>query len=409
MKTKLGVALICLVSLLICVIYNELKTPPPLPMTPNAEQQVKGNNKFAWELFRNLSSDKEALNKNIFVSPYSISTALGMTYAGAKNQTRTAISNTLHFPIEQGKTADAFKLLQSKMNYIKSNGDVKLGIANGLWINKGRSFLASFLETVRPAYDAELRTRDLIRQPEKVRKEINDWVEGKTNNCIKELLKKGTPLGDAVLVNAIYFKGAWAEKFDKADTDENARFYTVDNKELTIPMMKDIRDVPYIENEIVKAIELEYEGDDLSMIVILPKERNGVIALAENWTQENISKWMSEMYSQEVELSFPRFSMTDDYELAKKILPSMGMPKGGDFSGMIKNFSKDDTKVIHKAFIDVNEEGTEATAATAVIFVMSCAVEENNSFVAEHPFIFLIREKSTGSILFLGRVMNPTE
>ena len=411
-KKILLLILILVLAMAFCGKFDEfgkIKIVDALPMTPDAEQQVKGNNKFAWELFRNIATDKE--NGNIFISPYSISTALGMTYAGAKNQTRSEMSNVLGFPIEGGKTAGAFKVIQSRMNHIQSKGEAKLGIANGLWIQEGYSFLPAFLDEVQPAYDAELRTRDILGESENVCEEINDWFEDETDDCINEILKAGDLNREtvAVLVNAIHFKGAWKKPFKRYNTDENGRFYTIDDKEFAIPMMKDFREIPYMRNEFVQIIELEYKSGDLSMIIILPhKNEQPVTALAEKWTHETVSKWIAEMDERGVMLSFPRFSMTESCNLTSKTFSPMGMPRafedGADFSGMI-NPSVHLSKIIHKTFISVNEEGTEAVSRVGV----ASALCGPANFTVDHPFIFLIRENSTGSILFLGRVMNPTK
>lgn len=370
---------------------------------------VKGNSAFGFDLYQELKGEKG----NLFFSPYSISTALAMTYAGARGQTKKEMAEVLHFSLEQEPLHSSFSKLQSELNAIQDKGHVKVSIANSLWAQKNYRFLDTFFDLNKKYYGAGLNFVDFARETEATRKTINIWVEDKTQQKIKELIKQGMidSLTTLVLCNAIYFKGDWLSQFDKTRTMD-ADFYISPDNAIKVPMMSQKSKFKFGDFGNFNAIELPYEGNDLSMIVLLPKEIDGLAELERNLTNDNVGNWidkLSNSYKSEILVSLPKFKTTSEFELAAA-LAEMGMPHafaGADFSGMTGKKDLFISKVIHKAFVDVNEEGTEAAAATAV--VMERGVSRTLLFRADHPFVFLIRENKTGSILFIGRIVDPTK
>jgi serpin B len=375
----------------------------------NLQTVVKGNNDFAFDLYQELKNAEG----NLFFSPYSISTALAMTYAGARGQTEKEMAKVLHFSLKQEPLHSSFSKLQSYLNAIQNKGHIKLSIANSLWAQKGYYFLDTFLELNKKYYGAGLNFVDFATNTEAARKTINLWVEDKTQKKIKELIKPSmiNPLTTLVLCNAIYFKGDWLSKFDEKRTVD-ADFYISPNKTIKVPMMNQKSKFKFKDFNDFSAIELPYEGNDLSMIIFLPKEIDGLRELEKKLTNDNVRIWidkLSNSYKSKILVSLPKFKTTSEFELAN-VLIKMGMPhafRDADFSGMTGKKDLFISKVIHKAFVNVNEEGTEAAAATAVVALRG--ISKTLLFRADHPFVFLIRENKTGSILFLGRIIDPTK
>ena len=371
---------------------------------------VKGNTDFGFDLYQKLKNEEG----NLFFSPYSISSALAMTYAGARGQTEEEMAEVLHFSLEQKPLHSSFSELQSYLNTIQNKGYVKLSIANSLWAQEGYHFLNTFFDLNKKNYGAGLNFVDFATKTETARKTINAWVENKTQQKIKELLKPHTIDSHTTLVlcNAIYFKGDWLSQFDKNRTND-AEFYVLPDKTIKAPMMRQKSNFKFKDFTDFSAIELPYEGNDLSMIVFLPKEMDGLADFEINLTNDNVRNWIGELsrsYDPEILVSLPKFKTTCEFELAS-ILAEMGMPhafESADFSGMTGKKDLFISKVIHKAFVDVNEEGTEAAATTSV-FMVRASIEEPLTFQADHPFVFLIRENQTGSILFIGRIIDPTK
>jgi serpin B len=370
---------------------------------------IKGNSDFGFDLYQELKDEKG----NLFFSPYSISTALAMTYAGARDQTEKEMAEVLHFSLEQEPLHSSFSKLQSDLNAIQNKGHIKLSIANSLWAQEGYHFLNTFLDLNKKNYGAGLNFVDFATKTEAARKTINIWVEDKTQQKIKELIKPGMidSLTTLVLCNAIYFKGDWLSQFDKKRTMD-ADFHISPDNVIKVPMMSQKSKFKFGDFGNFNAIELPYEGNGLSMVVFLPKKIDGLAELERNLTNDNVKNWidkLSNSYELEILVSLPKFKTTCEVELAD-VLIEMGMPHafaGADFSGMTGKRDLFISKVIHKAFVDVNEEGTEAAAATAV--VMRKSICKTLLFRAEHPFVFLIRENKTGSILFIGRIIDPTK
>ncbi len=392
---------------------------------------VEGNNAFAFDLYAKLRAGEG----NLVFSPYSISTALAMTYAGARGETAGQMAAVLRFPtdelhvsttegphesrmvpIGQERIAAAFAHLVDDLNTRGGGNEgsaYEVVVANRLWGQKGYPFLGPFLELNRTYYGAGLEQVDFARATEAARQTINTWVEDRTRDKIKELLKPGIldALTRLVLTNAIYFKGNWASEFKKEQT-KDAPFSVSPAKMITVPMMHQTEKFGYAEAKGLQVLELPYVGDELSMVILLSKEVDGLAELEATLDAARLKTWLSRLGKRKVQVFLPRFKIEFGLDL-KRALKSMGMPLAfdehrADFSGMT-----DDpqglyiAKVIHKAYVDVNEEGTEAAAATAVVMAPRGMPRPPPVFRADHPFMFLIRAGKTGSILFIGRVMNP--
>jgi len=378
-------------------------------LDPDAQAVVRENNKFALDLYGEL----KGAEGNLFFSPYSISTALAMTYAGARGNTETQMAQALHFTLNQERLHPAFSSLQAELDAAQESGQVLLRVANALWPQAGYPFLERFLALTKQYYGVSVTPVDYAGDTEGARRRINAWVEEKTEQKIKDLLGPGilNDLTRLVLANAIYFKGNWASQFDETLT-EDAAFWATPSEAVEAPMMTQEREFRYAQHDDIQILELPYVGDDLSMIVLLPAQDGGLAKLEDALTPETMGRWTGQLREQGVIVFLPRFKMESLFRLDASLM-SMGMKDAfdetrADFSGM------DGRQqwlyigaVIHKAFVDVNEEGTEAAAATAVVMMAKSMPAPPATFRADHPFIFLIRENHTGSILFLGRVVNP--
>ena len=370
---------------------------------------VEGNTHFACDLYQELK-DAEG---NLFLSPYSISEALAMVYAGARENTAEQMAETMHFSLEQKKLHPTFGELRTTLNAVQEKGHVTLHVANSLWPQKDYPFQKEYVRLVKNYYGVVISPVDYREEPEAAAEKINTWVEDRTNKKIRDIIQPDAldGLTRLILVNAIYFKGDWMSPFMKIATHD-APFYPSQKESVRVPMMKQKEFFGYAESENMQILELPYIGDDLSMLVLLPKKIDGLADLEKSLTAENLVRWGNNLRHREVHVFLPRFKMTSQFYLAEK-LQSMGMtdafnPNKADFSGMD---GKPNwlylSNVIHKAFVDVNEEGTEAAAATAVTVGACVSGPPPLIFRADHPFFFMIREKTTGSLLFIGRVVNP--
>ncbi|MBM4072617.1 MAG: serpin family protein [Planctomycetes bacterium] len=368
---------------------------------------AKGNNAFAFDLYGKLA----AKDGNLFFSPFSISTALGMTYAGARGDTAAEMARTLHFSRDEAPHS-AFRGLLAQINEKRKKPAYALSVANALWGQKDFGFLPDFINLTGAEYGAGLRQVDFVNATETARKLINDWVEDRTQHKIKELLKPGILDADTrlVLTNAIYFKGLWASQFKKSATRDDT-FKTSATETVKVPMMQQTGDFPYFESEDMQLVQLPYEGKDVSMIVVLPRKVDGLPALEKQLTSARVAGWIGKLAPREVNLALPRFKMTAEFSL-KKVLSDLGIPSAfipgkADLTGMNGTGQRlFISAVVHKAFVDVNEEGTEAAAATAVV-AKTTSARLTHVFKADHPFVFLIRDNRSGSVLFMGRVANP--
>ena len=383
-----------------------------------AQVVVTSNSKFALDLYAKLKDDpkvKEA-GGNLFFSPYSISTALAMTWAGARGQTEKQMADVLHFELTQEHLHKAFGTLEKQLNAGGKKRGYQLSVANALWGQKGYGFLKDFIKLTEKNYGAGFREVDFVNavQREKARKKINIWVEKKTKKKIKELIQPGilNELTTLVLTNAIYFKGDWALEFDKKKT-KDAPFTISADKQVNVPMMHREDRFKYAETPDLQILELPYKKKDLSMIVFLPTKIDDLAELEKSLTLKNINEWLGKLRKRSVIVLLPRFKMTTGPLELKDILKSMGMkdafslPPIADFSGMTGKKDLFISNVLHKAFVAVDEKGTEAAAATAVGMTTTAIPKPPVIFRADHPFVFFIKDNRSGSILFMGRLTNP--
>ncbi len=391
--------------------------PPPVKpvnadqATPEDKAAVShDSNQFALDLYGKL--DKK---DNLFFSPASISTALAMTYAGARGQTAEQMAKVLHFQLEAKRLHPAFAALLWEMQGEGKEHGCRLHIANALWGHKDTHFLPEFLQQTKDNYGASLQKVDFAK-PDEARRDINTWVAQQTADKIKDLLHPGdvSPETRLVLTNAIYFKGEWVHVF-KAEATHEQPFHITPTKDVSVPMMHQTSMFRYFtdDKKSFQILEMPYKDSELSMVVLLPAQVDGLAQLEKNLDAESLTKWLQKMESKKVALTLPKFTMRCRLPLADK-LQVMGMTTAfrageADFTGMTH-----DTPplylstVIHEAWVDVNEKGTEAAAATAVgVRAAAAPVAQPIIFQADHPFLFLIRDRRSGSILFLGRMSNP--
>jgi serpin B len=366
------------------------------------------NNAFALDILRALKDEKD----NLFYSPSSISTALAMTYAGARGNTADEMRKTLRLDTDGDELHEAYESFIGALAKSGKKGGNELSVANALWCEKSMGLLPGFTGLLKSRYKAESKTLDFAKNPEKSRKTINGWVEKKTKDKIVDLIPSGVLNGTTrlVLTNAIYFKGAWASAFDKKKTHD-AAFTVSPGKSVTVPMMSQKADFGYAQTEDVQVLELAYKGDSLSMLVLLPVETDGLENLEASLTPARLDDLVAGLSEKEVRVQLPRFTMTTFFDLSN-VLRSLGMedafdPGKADFSGINGERNLFISNVLHKAFVDVAVEGTEAAAATAVIMQITC-VKLEPLFMADHPFLFFIRDRASGAVLFAGRVTDPT-
>ena len=366
---------------------------------------VNANNQFAFKLY----STYKSKDGNIFFSPYSISSALAMTYEGAKGKTADEMQSIFNFSKDDSLRRGSFLEIKNIIN--QKDKKYKLSTANALWAQSGYEFLNDYFKLINQYYGGKVTNLDFINKTEESRMTINHWVEGQTNDKIKNLIPKGAldPYTRLVLTNAIYFKGKWAKEFDKNLTTEKD-FRVSLNNTVKAQMMSENDDFNYTETESLQVLELPYQDNELSMIILLPK-KDDLSVVEGALTLEKLSGYKNALEIQKVDVSIPRFKFETKYFM-KEDLIKMGMLTAfsgdADFSGMTGKHDLFIGQVIHQAFVDVNEEGTEAAAATAVIMEAGSAMpQQPKVFNADHPFLFLIQEKKTGNILFMGRVSNP--
>jgi len=364
---------------------------------------VINNNTFALELYAQLKEK----SGNLFFSPYSISMALAMTYGGARGTTAEEMSQTLHFLRNAKKTHTAFAKLQHRFAKIQ-NRAVKLHIANALWPQQSYAFLPDYLAQIKRYYGAATTALDYANATEAARTHINTWVADKTQDKIQELIRQGDldPLTTLVLVNAIYFKGDWSSQFNKEQT-HLADFVLADNTKTKVEMMHQTGNFDYAETQDMQLLKLPYVGEDLVMLVVLPKKDKTLADIEAQLQIEKLNAWCVRMRKQEVAVFLPKFKISWGTQNLVTELQNLGMRKAfsgeADFSGMDDTQNLTISLVLHKAFVEVNEKGTEATAATAVVLTRG----SSTSFKADHPFLFMIQDQKTGSLLFLGRVSDP--
>ena len=407
----LSYGFVCLALILSVGLSWYLKGRAGTLPSGNMRSLVASNTEFATDLYAQLRTQEG----NLFFSPYSISTALAMTYGGARGETAKQMASTLHFDLPANMLAPAFVEMQGDLNEVQSQGHVQLAVANSLWPQKDYTFQPDYLKLCKKYYGTSIHPVDYINDTEGARKTINGWVEEKTNDKIVDLLAPGSldASNRLVLVNAIYFKGKWEKRFEAGQT-ENEPFYESSNQTSSARLMRQTDDFGYAEFPDLQVLELPYTGGEVSMVVLLPSKVDGIGELEQELTVPNLAKWTAPLSKQKVQVFLPTFKVTSEFSLGDT-LGAMGMPDAfiygqADFSGMDGTRDLFISKVVHKAYVDVDEEGTEAAAATAVVMTLAAAMPaEPLVFRADHPFLFLIRDNPTGSILFLGRVMDPKQ
>jgi serpin B len=387
-----------------------------LPLMINANNPqgvVESNNKFAFKLFHQVQGGTIG---NQFYSPFSISTAMAMVYAGARNETALQMSQTMNCQPNDKFHSD-YKHLLFKLHE-GTEGKIKLNIANGLWAQKDFKFQESYFDVVKSNYASELKNVDFRNNADReaTRNEINTWVEKNTNDKIRNILSQRdlNALTRLVLVNAIYFYGDWANPFEKESTKPKP-FSLVDGTETMVPFMNQQGRYNYYEDSKIQVIEIPYKESKASMVIFLPKIKDGISEFAKSLDDKYYQEIIGSLLSTDVRVSLPKFKMDLQLELSNT-LSQMGMPiafsqDGADFSGMTGSRDLYISKVIHQAFINVDEKGTEAAAATVVTMSLMMAPQhvEPKYFNADHPFVFLIKDNTTGSILFMGKIIKPKE
>lgn len=391
------------------------------PAVPDADLQavVEGNSRFACDLYRVLRAEPG----NIFFSPYSVSIALAMTYAGARGETAQQMADTLYFALPQERLHPAFNALDLAVTRpgeaaaAAEEQDFRLNVANSLWGQKDYVFLAEFLDLLAQNYGAGMRLVDFESAPEPARLAINRWVSDQTEGKIEDLIPPGaiTDLTRLVLANAIYFDARWVYPFDRESTQDGL-FNLLDGGQVSVPMMRMSRPavLRYAQGAGYQAVELPYKGDRASMLLLVP-DAGAFADFEATLDADRIATTVASLQPQPVALTLPKFSYDSDFSLAET-LAGLGMPDAicgygrADFSGMDGVGELCISAALHKAFVAVDEAGTEAAAATAIVMgATSAQPAAAIELRIDRPFIFLIRDTQTGSILFLGRVLDPTE
>lgn len=394
-------------------------TPLVKPPTQQLASQdlttlVKGNTKFALNLYQQIGSQTSA-TENVFFSPYSISSALAMTSAGARGNTAAQMNQVLSFTLPPTTLHPGFGQLNYQLTNVQG---YQLSIANRLWAQNNFSLLPPFEKIADDFYGAKIASVDFANASEATGK-INQWVSDRTQNQIHGLLNdcdvgKDTKL---VLTNAIYFKGNWQDKFKSKNTKDQP-FTLASGKQEQVSLMYQSSHFGYAEAENLQVLEMPYEGNKLSMVILLPAKSNGLPNLERNFTTANLEKWLSSSQREDVRVWLPKLKFEQRFNF-KRTLSQMGMTDAfdeankADFSGITNQTNLHISDVIHKAFVEVDESGTKAAAATAVTMCGKNCVKSADSpirqkvFRADRPFLFLIKDQKSGSILFMGRFVNP--
>ena len=382
----------------------------PRASARDLKELVQGNNAFAIDLYRELSNGQG----NLFYSPFSISQVLAMAFAGARGETELQMMNILHYELPQSALHPSFNALDREFAsrgqglQFEENQFFELTIASAMWGQQGYEFLPDFLDVLAENYGAGLRLQDFAGAPEESRVRINDWVSSETQDKIRDLLPPGVvnSLTRLVLTNAIYFNASWLWPFDKQLTHERP-FHLVGGGMVEVPMMAETsrKFYGFAQGEGYQAVHVPYSLGEISMTILLPDE--GTFGeFEDSLNAQVLDRIFDEIEIGNITLTMPLFELESEFGL-DQTLAGMGMPNafgaGADFSGMTGTKALWISEVVHKAFVSVDEEGTEAAAATAVVFLES----EPLLVTVDRPFIFLIRDRATGTILFVGRVMNP--
>jgi serpin B len=374
--------------------------------TGDLQRITHGDEQFALDLYERLKSEEG----NLLFSPYGISAALAMTYAGARMETEAQMARVLHFDLSQDRLHAAFSTLRAQLQITEGPEECQLSLANALWGQRESEFRDEFLELANEHYDAEIRTLDFESDMEQARRTINAWVADRTEHGIEELLLKEDLDPDVALVltNAIHFRGSWAGQFDPSAT-QIAPFRVNRHDQVQVPMMQRVGRFGLATLDELDLVELPYSGDRLSMVILRPKAVDGLAKLEASVDASNLEQWLGQLRKETVRVRLPRLELDSRFDLAAT-LRAMGMsdafsPASADFSGMTGRRELFISTVMHQARMEVDEHGTEAAAGTAVVLKKG---PQPPTFAADHPFMFLIQDKQSGAILFMGRVVNPT-
>jgi serpin B len=407
--TQILVVFLVIVSTLALFRNADAENGPPAHTTFVSE----GNNRLAIDLYANLAKS----DGNLFMSPYSVSVSLAMTYTGARGNTAAEMREVMYVTVDDDQLLTGFEWIINNTNRRGSAGDFRLAVANSLWGQIGVDFTDEFLGDNQRYYGSEIQQVDFASDPETARMIINKWVEEQTENRIRDLIYEGllTPTTRLVLANAIYFKGVWQYQFVEDDTKEG-NFTLSDGVQISVPLMQQVETFGYYEQDGFQALSMRYLRSRLRMAVFLPRKTGGIKNFEQSITYDNLDLWLRSLESslERVDVTFPRFKVADSFSLSQT-LQSLGMADAfdetqADFSGMTgnRNFCVDE--IVHKTFIDVDEVGTEAAASTAAAIKMTMAPNETGEpvvFRADHPFFFVIEDPETKTVLFMGRVSNP--
>ncbi len=398
-----------------CSAGENLSAPETqsVPDADAVQELVLGNNEFALDLYEKVCGIQES--DNIFFSPYSISSALGMTYAGARGQTAAEMAGVLHFTLPVETTNRAFHSLTEILNSgdlssSESGDSFTLSISNGLWVQDGYNLLDEYVSEVTRFYSAAVRNLDFINDSEDSRETINEWVAQSTLNRILNLIPPGSLDEDTrvVLTNAVYFKASWRKPFDERSTAD-APFALVDGSTIDVPMMNQTGFFNYVATEGCKAVELDYAAGNASMLILLPD--GDMEEFQQGFNADMLETIRRRLSSCNVSLSMPKFEFSRSMQLSD-LLRELGMESAfgsaADFSGFTGNPDLFISKVLHKAFVKVDEAGTEAAAATAVVMGLTAIPQQPVQMNIDSPFMFFILDRESGSIVFMGRIMDPS-
>ncbi|MFP4123055.1 serpin family protein [Coleofasciculus sp.] len=408
-----GIVLAGFIAGLISQNINAQNSPNPQAPELTAQQPnpsvdtklVEANTKFGFKLFSEILQQDS--DKNVFISPTSVAIALAMTYNGARGETQAAMANALELQgMSLSEVNQANEALKTTLE--NADSDIQLSIANSLWARQGISFKPDFLQRNQQLYDAQITDLDFAN-PESLRI-INNWVNENTNGKIPQIISEIQPDDILFLINAIYFKGNWTEQFDKDKTVDRP-FYLADGTQKEHPMMSQSGEYQYYEDDTVQAISLPYGEGRLSFYVFLPRENASLDTFEQQLTPENWQQWMNQFGKRDGSIVLPRFKLEYEIQL-NKALKALGMDVAFDDRADFSNMTEEDVlinQVKHKTFVEVNEEGTEAAAATSIGMVLTSAAIPQTPFemVVDRPFFCAIRDNQTGTILFMGSIREP--
>ena len=410
MRSKIPTGLV-VPFLLLCARHAWSADASGAQIDKDALAVAKGDGGFAFDFYARLHSDKPS---NVFFSPYSISTAFAMVSAGAAGQTQAEISKSLRLLAPESKLHPGVSALAKLLETDDAKGGFQLRIANRLWGQTGFHVLPEFLRVTKTYYGAELAQVD-FKQAESARGAINAWVDQQTDHKIPDLLAPGMvgPSTRLVLTNAVYFKARWTHEFQKSATTFNV-FYPPGGQRVKVPFMHQTHRLRYAAINEARLLELPYGGDErLSMVIVLPEKSDGLADLEQRLTFDALQGWIAELKPRTVKVHLPKFKFTTELNLTetlKSMLVTLAFSNQADFSRISSDEKLFISAAIHKAYVDVNEEGTEAAAATAIGMRATAALpspEEPVEFRADHSFVFLIRDNRTQTVLFVGRLANP--